>query len=138
MDEPFHVLVVEDNPDARNALCELLQLHGYRTAAAATAADARLRLHLRVPDIVVLDAGLPDSSGFDLAREIKERYRAGAPTIIVFTGYHRLEHAARDAGCDAFVPKPNIPLLLRALDGAAAERRSRPVAQVARRTRKSR
>jgi CheY-like chemotaxis protein len=132
MAEPLHILVVEDDHDTRDSLCELFQFHGYRTSTAASAADARTRFQLRVPDIVILDAGLPDSSGFDLAREIKDDYAAIAPTIIVFTGYPGLEAAAHAAGCDAFVLKPSTEPLLRAVASAADECRGRSVSPPAR------
>ena len=62
------------------------------------------------PDFVVLDLGLPDLPGEEVAGTLK---RLPIPPFIVgFSGFHRREEAARSAGCDAFVLKPNLNDLL--------------------------
>ena len=124
MQPPSTVLVVEDNADALEPLCTLLQLKGYEVVGARDAASAMARMAEQVFDAVVLDLGLPDVDGLVLIPGI--RAASSNVAIVAFTGFHRLETLARDAGCDAFVVKPNIDGLLTGLETAIAGRRRLP------------
>jgi CheY-like chemotaxis protein/two-component sensor histidine kinase len=80
------ILVVDDNRDAADTLVTLLQAMGYR---ARTAYDARTALdHVRnaMPDVAILDIGLPDMDGWALAREIRAQC-GDAVALIALTGY---------------------------------------------------
>jgi CheY-like chemotaxis protein len=112
------VLAVED--DARNAalLRATLERAGYRLAVARSLADARAWLGAARPDLVLLDIGLPDGSGLELASELRA-HAATAELPIIVTSARVMpgdrERAAR-AGCDAFLAKPLRPAeLLRAV-----------------------
>src|SRR6185436_6132342 len=65
------VLVVEDSDAIRAAFTILLEESGYAVAAAATGAEALRLAERRAPDLVLLDLGLPDMPGLDVARRIK-------------------------------------------------------------------
>ena len=114
------VLVVEDSDAIRAAFTILLEESGYAVAAAATGAEAVRLAQERAPDLVLLDLGLPDIPGLDVARRIK----AAAPIpIVALTG--RDEAADRDAlmaaGCAAYLVKPvDTQALIRALPGYIA------------------
>jgi CheY-like chemotaxis protein len=80
------LLIVEDDPVHRQTLVELLGSEDVRTSAAGTAAEALAALAERRFDCMVLDLGLPDMSGTELIRRIREQHGAGGPPIIVYTG----------------------------------------------------
>ena len=69
------ILLVEDDVFIRNNVCSLLQQEGYHTAACSSLEEARITMRQCVPDLVILDVLLPDGSGFDLCREIRESYK---------------------------------------------------------------
>jgi CheY-like chemotaxis protein len=104
------VLVVDDNPDTR-VICETtLQAAGYRTAVAATGAEALSRLDELKPALVVLDLAMPGVDGFATARAIRSRRDMQALPILVFTGLPmEVEENARKAGATAFCTKPIEP-----------------------------
>ena len=103
------VLVVDDSPDNLSSLCELLEAWGYDAEAADDGARALLALARRRPDVVVLDLGLPDGDAVGVIRRIKAT--DGDIVVIAFSGWHHLEAAARAAGADAFILKPDIDAL---------------------------
>ena len=108
------VLVVDDDAEGRISLRELLAVWGYE---ADVAPDGRRAIEVSLasrPDIVVLDLGLSDGNGVDFIAPLK----AGGAFVIAYSGWHDLEAAARAAGADAFVLKPDILELRRALAAA--------------------
>ncbi|HEU5074567.1 MAG TPA: ATP-binding protein, partial [Polyangiaceae bacterium] len=105
----FDILVVEDNRDAAELLCELLQLAGHATELAFSAEAAWERLQQRTPEVVLCDLGLPGAmTGFDLARRIRSDERFLRTRVIAVSGYGRPEDkvASRQAGFDAHLTKP--------------------------------
>jgi signal transduction histidine kinase len=117
------VLVVEDNRDAREMLRLVLEMEGHSVVDTGDAASAVRLAAENAPDVVIIDLGLPDMDGFEVARRIRARLGDDARLIAV-TGYGDPEaHArGRDAGFDAHLVKPVEPGdLLRALSGAGPE-----------------
>lgn len=101
-----HVLVVDDNRDAADSLCLLLQLHGHDVQAAYGAEEA-LALAARYPaDLVLLDIGLPAMNGYEVARRL--RSSGSCAHLVALTGYGQPEDVlrAREAGFDAHFVKP--------------------------------
>ena len=102
------VLVVEDSEAIRHAFTLLLEECGYAVAAAGTGADAIRIAAERSPDLVLLDLGLPDLSGLDVARRLKADAATRAIPIVALTG--RDDDADRtallSAGCAAYLLKP--------------------------------
>ncbi len=99
------VLLVEDDQSLGTTLTERLRKEGFDAEWSATIADASLTFQRGVWDLVILDVGLPDGSGFDLARRI----RAFASTPIMFmtaasSAQNRLE--GFELGAADFIPKP--------------------------------
>jgi len=80
------VLVVEDDPVARDSTCRLLAGRDVETVAVGTAADALARLGETTFDCMVLDLTLPDRSGLELLEEMSRSERHGFPPVIVYTG----------------------------------------------------
>ena len=102
------VLVVEDEPRVRRAILALLERDGYDVEGAATAAEAEQRALLRPPDAVLLDLLLPDGSGLDVCRGLRDWSRA--PILVLSAvGDEREKIACLDAGADDYVTKPYAP-----------------------------
>lgn len=102
-----HILIIEDNTDARETLALLLQMLGHRIETAATGPDGvRLALSAR-PQVVLVDLGLPGLDGFEVARRIRAALGESV-RLIALTGYAQEEDRRRTlaAGFDAHLPKP--------------------------------
>lgn len=99
------VVVVEDDPAIRDALCELLRRDGYRVQACATGAALLPTVAAVGPDVVLLDLGLPDVNGFDLLRALRD---ISDVTVIVLSGYASESDRvlALELGADDYVVKP--------------------------------
>jgi CheY-like chemotaxis protein len=80
------VLVVEDDPVQRAAVCKLLGSHELQTVGAATAAECLDELKSRTFDCMVLDLSLPDSSGYALLETLSREEAYSFPPVIVYTG----------------------------------------------------
>jgi two-component system KDP operon response regulator KdpE len=99
------VLVVEDEPQVRRFLRAALASHGYRLVEAGGVREAEQLATSHNPDVVLLDLGLPDGDGVELARRLREWTRA---PIIVLSARGREEDKvhALDAGADDYLTKP--------------------------------
>jgi CheY-like chemotaxis protein len=120
--------VVEDDEDSREALKGLLEVVGRRVYTAATGVRGlEMALRLR-PEVVILDLLLPEIDGWDFARQLRRRGDGYDPLIIAFSGHAPEPTRAREAGCDAFVLKPEVESLLELLSDAGIEqlRKRRP------------
>lgn len=108
MAPPLSVLVVDDNKDAADALAALLGAHGYRASAAYSGASAIRQADAIRPDVVLLDIGMPETTGFDVARALRDYKRAPKPVIVAVTGAAEPSDklAARMAGFDHYLVKP--------------------------------
>jgi CheY-like chemotaxis protein len=102
------VLVVEDNADIRDSSCELLAMEGFEVSAAATGLEALEKAPLFDPNAILLDVGLPDLSGYDVARRLRESPQFASTLLIALTGYDTPEaHAlSAAAGFDPHMSKP--------------------------------
>ena len=112
-----HVLVIEDNADAREMLRIALELDGHRVETAADGV-AGVETALRsTPDLVLVDIGLPGLDGYAVARRLRAALGARV-TLVALTGYGQTEDRRRtsEAGFDAHLVKPVDPdVLSRAL-----------------------
>ena len=100
------LLVVEDERNVGETLAERLQGAGYRVTLAESAARARQAWRTQAPELTLLDVGLPDGNGFDLAAEL----RAAVPqtAIIFLTAHGNPEERVRglELGADDYLTKP--------------------------------
>jgi two-component system KDP operon response regulator KdpE len=102
---PLKVLVVDDEPPIRKLLRMGLGTQGYQTIDAPNA-KAALELMAEVPDIVILDLGLPDMQGLDLLRQIRSQ-REELPIVVLSSrGDETAKVEALDLGADDYVTKP--------------------------------
>ena len=102
------VLVIEDNDDGRQMLCTALALQGYQVGEARNGASGLAAAAEQQPDIILLDIGLPDMDGYDVARRLRAEPHQGTRFIIAVSGYGQDNDygRARAAGFDAHVVKP--------------------------------
>jgi CheY-like chemotaxis protein len=102
------VLVVDDNPDVREALQMLLELRGHTVTTAGTGRAALDVAATLRPDVVVLDLGLPDISGLEVATQIRSNAELGSTVLIALSGRGQPEDVKRSraAGFDHHLVKP--------------------------------
>lgn len=117
------VMIVDDNVDAATSLAEVLNLLGAQTVIARDGAQAlALARTGALPQLVLLDIGLPGMDGYEIAREWRRRFGRGAQ-LVALTGYGSPEDRRRtaQAGFDAHLVKPvALDQLLPFLQGVAA------------------
>jgi signal transduction histidine kinase/ActR/RegA family two-component response regulator len=103
-----HVLVVEDNDEAREMLVAVLALHGFRVSSASTGTDALHRSLTERPDVAIIDIGLPDMTGYDLARRMSTSAATRHIRLIALTGYGQAgdRERALQAGFAFHLTKP--------------------------------
>jgi len=113
------VLVVDDDQDVRESVCELLVAHGYAATTAADGGEALrlLRSSARRPDVVLLDLRMPRCTGWDLLESLRAKPLPMAVPIIVVTA-----DAARPLGAADWVAKPIAPRVLLDAVGRACSR----------------
>lgn len=102
----FRILIVDDNEAAASSLGELLTYTGHTVELAYDGASALSKAVPFVPEIVVLDIGLPDMEGYEVASKL--RMHDAPYTLIALTGYGQDEdkEKARKAGFDFHLTKP--------------------------------
>jgi DNA-binding response OmpR family regulator len=104
------VLIVDDEAEIRRMLERLLTSRGYRVLQADAGLMALKMVKEHSPDLIVLDAMLPEVHGFDIARRIKGSKRYGGIPIVmvsaVYRGWHYAEDLKESCGVEAFVEKP--------------------------------
>ena len=111
------VLIVDDREEVTRSLVRLLSVFGHRTAVAHDGASGLERASTFDPDCVIVDLGLPDISGLEVARRLREAFPTKKLLLIAFTGSGglRLDDKCRSAGFDACMVKPGDPAVLREL-----------------------
>jgi signal transduction histidine kinase/ActR/RegA family two-component response regulator len=108
---PRRLLVVEDNADAREVLATALRLDGHEVHEAADG-HAGLAAAVRlVPDIALIDVGLPGLDGYEVAQGIRSTQAGAAMLLVALTGYGQAEDRRRAlaAGFDVHLVKPVAP-----------------------------
>jgi CheY-like chemotaxis protein len=108
------VLVVDDEPDAREALRLILEAHGAAVTVAGSVRDAMRMLDECVPDVVVSDIHLPDEDGYALVRALRASDRLRRLPAIAVTGFDGPGEGGRAiaAGYQMRLAKPVEPELL--------------------------
>ena len=102
------ILIVDDNTSGAQTLSMLLGLDGYEVSIANCGKEALKRFSEVAPSIILLDIGLPDMSGYDVAREIRATPEGEKVTIVAVTGWgtERDQALAQRAGFDLHLTKP--------------------------------
>jgi DNA-binding response OmpR family regulator len=131
------VLVVDDEDDIRNMLHRLFKSKGYNVLVAHDGKTALRVVKERSPDVIILDAMLPEVHGFEIARRIKASERYGHIPIVmvsaVYRGWRFAEDLKETCGVEHYIEKPfKIAEILAAVEQvlASEERAARVDAQV--------
>ena len=105
---PLAVLIVDDNRDAAETLGALLRLDGHRVSVAFDGPEALDTAAHEMPDFVLLDIGLPQMSGLEVARRLRQMEQLGDTRVIGMSGYAQESDraASKAAGFDAHLAKP--------------------------------
>jgi CheY-like chemotaxis protein len=114
------VLVVVDDRDAADSLALVLGVLGYRVEVAYGGAGAVEAAIEAIPDVAVLDLGMPGMDGYELARRLRARPRGEEVILVALTGWvgEPYRRRAREAGFDHFLAKPaSLEALISALGG---------------------
>lgn len=124
----WRILLIEDNDDARRMMRQLLAMEGHEVVDAATGTVGLQLAKAQQPDLAIVDIGLPEMTGYDIAQHLRADPATHAVGLIALTGYGQEEdrHSALAAGFDFHLVKPvDINRLLEVIDqcGQAARLR---------------
>jgi two-component system cell cycle response regulator DivK len=102
------ILLVEDTAGHRALACKLLRSAGHDVVAAETAARGIALADERLPDLVLLDLGLPDMSGWEALTRLRDQERTAHLRVVAFTAHAMRGDRSRAlaAGFDGYVSKP--------------------------------
>ncbi|MGI4721637.1 MAG: ATP-binding protein [Janthinobacterium lividum] len=115
---PVRVLVVDDNADAAQMLATLLEAHGHAVSVEYDGTGGLARAVRERPEVMLLDIGLPDIDGHELARRLRASPETAQATLVALTGYGQSDDRERayEAGFDRHLVKPaDLSELLRIL-----------------------
>jgi len=107
-ENPRHILIVDDNTDSARSMAVLQTRRGHVTRVAFTGPDALVVAAEFLPEVVLLDIGLPGMDGFQVARQLRQMPALADILLIAMTGYASPEDliAAKQAGFDEHLVKP--------------------------------
>src|SRR3954467_9661844 len=102
------VLIVEDNELNMKLFHDLLEAHGYATIETRNGIEALELARTRMPDLILMDIQLPEVSGLDVTRWLKEDERTRPIPVIAVTAFAMKgdEERIRGGGCEAYLSKP--------------------------------
>ncbi len=101
----YKILVVEDESNIRSFMVTVLDTNGYQTLTAATCQQGLLMFSSHIPDVVILDLGLPDRDGIEFIKEVRKNSRT--PIIVLSARTSEMDKvAALDAGANDYMTKP--------------------------------
>lgn len=111
---PLSVLIVEDQEDTAQSTAELISLWGYSVRLANSGPAALKEVAAEMPDVVLLDIGLPGMDGWKVAKRMRDGATSKQPFIVAVTAYAEEADKWRsaDAGVDMHWVKPASPAAL--------------------------
>jgi len=118
--KPVRILVCDDDRDAVASLLELLREESYEVRGVYSGFQVLTSVRDFGADVLLLDIGMPQINGYQVARTLRERYASARPLLIAITGYIQPtdQALARLAGFDHHLAKPYDPAALLKLLGA--------------------
>ncbi len=122
----WRVLVVDDNQDAADSAALLLRRAGHQASTAYSGSEALEAALADPPDAILLDLGLPEIDGYEVARRLRRKPVFDDVLLVALTGYGQESDRQRSqaAGCDAHLIKPaNIKKIEEILESLASQRR---------------
>ena len=118
------VLVIEDNELNMRLFRDILEAHGYHVSEATNGMEGWRSAVEHQPDIIVMDIQLPDVSGLEVTRWLKDDENLKSIPIIAVTAFAMAgdDEKIRKSGFDAYIPKPiSIPKFLQTIERLFAE-----------------
>ncbi len=109
MNQPAKILVVNDQSSTLRATCRLLESAGYSLLTAPSGAEALRLTGEQKPDLVLLDASLPDISGFDVCKQIKADTRLRGIFVVILSARHTgssSQSEELETGADGYITRP--------------------------------
>jgi CheY-like chemotaxis protein len=109
--KPLRLMVVDDNRDAAHMLALFLETMGHEVMVEYHPREALARARADMPDACLLDIGLPEMDGYELARQLRSSTKTAGSVLIAVTGYDQEKDRikAREAGFDHHFVKPVDP-----------------------------
>lgn len=101
----YKILIIEDEENICNLLSALLETNGYKPICANTGKDGKMMIMSHIPDLIILDLGLPDMDGISILKEL----RKDSHTPVIVLSARSDEHekvTALDLGANDYVTKP--------------------------------
>jgi CheY-like chemotaxis protein len=107
----LRILVAEDDRDTAESLAALLKCQGYLIQMASDGLAAVEMADLDHPDVVLLDIGLPQMDGYEVAKRLRQKRNPRKPLLIAITGHGQQPERLRayEAGMDMHLTKPVAP-----------------------------
>jgi two-component system, OmpR family, phosphate regulon response regulator PhoB len=111
MSEKTEILVVEDDKELSTLTCRVLEMYGFSVRPALDGREALRQVEERAPNVVLLDLMLPDISGFEVCKKLKQEARTAEIPVIMVTAMADEQSRQRGmaAGAYAYVTKPYDP-----------------------------
>jgi two-component system cell cycle response regulator DivK len=102
------ILLIEDDALSLKLMKDVLEAHGYQVAQAANGPDGLAVARELIPDLIVMDVGLPGMDGVEVTRTLKADASACGIPVLAVSAYAMPgdEARMREAGCEAFMTKP--------------------------------
>jgi two-component system CheB/CheR fusion protein len=124
---PLRILVVDDNEDSAQSMSALLKLQGHEVALADAGRVALAAAQDTRPDVILLDIGMPDMNGYEVARQLRSQTSFSDTLLVAVTGYGRPSDVQQTqaAGFDHHLVKPIDYDKLESLLDATARRLAR-------------
>jgi CheY-like chemotaxis protein len=104
----MRVLIVEDYPDSAEALAHLVRLWGHQVEVATDGHEALAAVERTIPNVILLDLGLPRIDGYEVARRLRADRRFDSTLIVAVTGFNepRDRERSRQVGIAHHLSKP--------------------------------
>ncbi len=121
-----HVLIIDDEPDIREMISEILSDEGYRVSTADSGRAAEAQLSAGHPDLVLLDIWMPDIDGISLLKQWQQQGQTDFP-VVMMSGHGTIETAieATRLGARDFIEKPiSLARLLQTIDEAIKQHKT--------------
>ena len=120
---PRRILVVDDEAEMAVLFASRLEVSGHQTLVVHDGPSALAAVRSFGPDVVILDLGLPEMDGYEIARRIREEHADEKILLIAATGYRKNDARLKQAGFDQHLIKPldmqRLAALIAGLDGEA-------------------